>query len=72
MLYTVVAALAYTSPKNYAALFESWKEAHGKAYTSSTAEAKAFSAFAHNEDAITQRNALKRKHLKRVSRTADH
>ena len=52
----VLASLAVTDPKNYAALFDAWKTEHGKSYGSAAAEAKAFRAFAENEDTITVHN----------------
>ena len=42
--------------KNYAALFNAWKTEHGKEYLSAFAEAKAFKAFAHNEEVRAPRH----------------
>ena len=55
MLSLVLTAMA--ANKDYAALFESWKTTHAKSYNSAFAEAKAFKAFAHNEEKITNHNA---------------
>jgi len=57
---TIAALLASSGAaptKDYAALFEAWKHKHGKTYENGAAEAKAFSAFAHNEDKIEGHNA---------------
>ena len=42
---------------NYAALFDAWKTQHGKEYGSAFSEAKAFRAFAHNEEIIQEHNS---------------
>jgi C1A family cysteine protease len=54
MLSLVVNALA--ANKNYAHLFDEWKTQHSKSYSSAAAEAKAFYAFAYNEDYIARHN----------------
>jgi len=46
-----------TATKDYTSLFSSWKVKHGKSYSTAAAEAKAFSAFAMNEEKITTHNA---------------
>lgn len=61
MLYAVCALALFLAPasaanKNYAALFDAWKAEHGKSYASGAAEAKAFSAFAANEEKIAAHN----------------
>jgi len=61
MLYStlslVLVSVVAAANKNYAALFDAWKTEHGKSYASAFSEAKAFKAFAHNEDKITAHNA---------------
>jgi len=44
--------------KDYASLFSAWKAEHHKEYGSAFAEAKAFKAFAHNEEKITAHNVI--------------
>jgi len=53
----MIASAGAAPTKDYAALFEAWKVKHGKTYESGDAEAKAFTAFAHNEDKIEKHNA---------------
>ena len=62
MLYsttlTLLLSAAYALPtKDYSALFSAWKLKHAKVYAGAADEAKAFSAFATNEDKIASHNA---------------
>ena len=45
------------SPQNYAHLFDEWKTEHRKEYASAFAEAKAFRAFAFNQEKIEKHNS---------------
>jgi len=56
MLSALVSALALPAT-DYAGEFTAWKAQHGKSYSSADAEAKAFSAFAHNHETILTHNA---------------
>jgi len=56
-MLALLASFALPAPTNYASLFASWKMKHGKMYTSSAHEIKAFAAFAENEDKIVATNA---------------
>jgi len=60
MLTALLSSTATTSTAthtNYAALFDAWKTQHNKDYGSAFAEAKAFRAFAHNEEKIAAHNS---------------
>lgn len=52
------AGLAVASSSDWATQFAAWKEQHGKKYASPSLEAKAFSAWAQNEEKIVEHNAL--------------
>ena len=53
-----LAAATTTASTSWATQFIAWKEQHGKRYVSPSLEAKAFSAWAQNEEKIVEHNAL--------------
>jgi len=61
MLYSALSfalfATAAAGSTNYAGLFDAWKTQYGKSYSSAFAEAKAFRAFAFNEEKISKHNS---------------
>jgi len=55
-MLSLVVSLGASAAPNYASLFDAWKTEHHKSYANAAAEAKAFTAFAMNDEYIAQHN----------------
>lgn len=57
-LFLAGQAAAFSGTVDHSALFSEWKKTHGKVYDSAAKEAKAFTAFAFNEEKIAAHNSM--------------